>query len=74
MPELESDDLWGYCDEDSGYVRSPVNVSGAGRNLRRLSDDLKGKRWSEKIEIYDGSWVNPRYLADDSYYDYGWDS
>jgi len=68
FPALPDDDIVAYASEDKHYKRSPINVSGSGRNLRRLSDDLKGKRWEEKIEIFNASWTNPRYLEEDVEY------
>ena len=69
LPEVKGHDLIGYVEKDLNYTRAPVNVSQAGRNLRRLSDDIKGKSWDEKIEVYAKSWSMSRYLTEDYIYE-----
>jgi len=62
FPCVTPDGNLDYVFGDPEYKTSPIDVSGSGRNLRNLSDDLKGLSWPDKIELYKNSWENPRYL------------
>ena len=63
IPILDTEDLAEYILRDGNYTKSPINVNGSGRNLQTLIDDLKGKSMATKLQIYEDSWTNERYLT-----------
>lgn len=62
IPIVNTEDLSEYILKDPNYTKSPANISGSGRNLEPLVQDLKGKNLQQKLEIYEDSWTNERYL------------
>lgn len=62
LPILENGDVQGILLGMPDYKQSPIGLFGnVGRNMRTLSEDLRGKSWSDKIVIHEDSWTNPKY-------------
>jgi hypothetical protein len=62
MPYVDTEDIAEYATRETHYTKSPINVSGAGRNLEPLVKDMKGLSWSSKIDLYKQSYTNKKYL------------
>lgn len=71
VPEIDGNDVdHDYFQGKIAYKRAPINVSGSGRNMRILREDMKGKSWGDKIELFGKSWTDPKYLHEDVYNDF----
>lgn len=62
LPYVDTEDIAEYVTREPQYTRSPINVSGSGRNLEPLAKDMKGLSWSSKIDLYKQSYTNKKYL------------
>lgn len=56
------------CGEHTEWIKSTKRTQATiipkyklGRNLKIVTGDMDGKSLADKIEIYNNSWVNPRY-------------
>ena len=52
-----------FVEHKKSYKASIIPKYKIGRNLRILSEDMRGKSLQEKIEIYNDSWTKVRYYV-----------
>lgn len=62
FPYIGTEDIEKYVTQEPDYVKAPINVSGAGRNLEPLVQDMRGLSWDSKIDLYKQSYTDKRYL------------